>query len=173
MQSAIEDFARYELEDLQPYGIMPEGLPRVLPPFREHKQFKIADQFTYISNTGLVVQSIEDTLTDLASVPRYLKPLLRVPGRESAGAVVHDEGYRNPLRPRFNIITGKWELLSMRDWNRIFDDINTLAEVIWVKRQALNSGLALGGWACWRRSLKRNPSTLPCALLSIKEYRDE
>lgn len=152
---------------LQPYGYMPEGLPRILPPFGEFPQFKIADQFTYISKTGVLVQSRENTMTDLASVPFPFRGLLCIPGRESAGAVVHDEGYRKPLRPRYNILTDRYELLSRRDWDKIFDEINTMAGTGWPKRKCLNRGLRIGGWLAWRRNARKNPCMLPCVVLPL------
>jgi len=164
-----EEFRNITEDMLQPFGYMPEGLPRVLPPFGKFKRFKIADQFTYISRTGVVVQSKEDTLTDLASVPIPFRQILRIPGRESAGAVVHDEGYSHPFQPRFNILTNEWILLSKNEWDKIFDEVNKWAGVGFMKRKCLNFGLDVGGWWGWRRAAKHNPCTLNIPLLPLQE----
>ena len=170
----ISEYFRDIIEDdLKPFGMMPEGIPRILPPFGKYKRFKVADQFTYISRTGIVVQSKADTLTDLASVPFPFRSLLKIPGRESAGAVVHDEGYSHPFQPRFNIITYRWELLSKRDWDRMFDEVNKWAGVSRMKRGCLNFGLRVGGWIGWRKNSKLNPSTLNISIMDLQEIRNE
>lgn len=163
-----EEFNKYTASRLQPFGIMPEGLPSIWPPFGDYKHFKVSDQFTYISKRGIIVQVEEDMLTDLASVPLLFRGLLKVPGRESAGAVVHDVGYASPLRPRYNIISQNWELLSRGEWDSMFNEINKLAGVGRLKRLCLNLGLKIGGWWYWRKYKKYNPSTFPVAVLPLK-----
>lgn len=163
-----EEF-NYITEDmLQPFGYMPEGLPRILPPFGKFKQWKIADQWTYIDPTGILIQEYEDALTDLASVPQPFRMILDVPGRETAGAVAHDNIYRHPLRPRWNILTKQYQLLSKSDGDRIFDTINTMGCTYVVKRKCLNFGLDVGGWYGWNKGMKSNPCTLPMSVLPLR-----
>ena len=161
------DFDHITEDMLQPFGYMPEGLPRILPPFGQFNQFESADQWTYISPDGVLIQEQENTLSDLASVPFPFRSLLRIPGRESAGAVAHDNGYRQPLRPRYNILTEEWELLSKDDWDGIFDTINIMAAVIPIKRTCLNFGLDIGGWYAWNRAHILNPCTLNMPVLPL------
>jgi len=168
-ENTLKTFEYITEDILQPFEYMPEGLPRILPPFGQFKQFKIADQWTYITPSGVVVQEEENTLTDLASVPWFARNLLKIPGRETAGACAHDSGYRNPLRPRWNILTEEWELLGKDDWDEVFNTINIMAGVIPLKRKCLNAGLDLGGWYGWNRNVKMNPCTLNIPLLPIPQ----
>jgi hypothetical protein len=164
----LQQFAGINHDILQPYGIMPEGLPRILPPFGEFEHFKVADQWTYISHTGVIVQVVDNTLTDLASVPFPFRELLAIPGRESAGAVAHDSGYSAPLRPRWNLLQDRWELLGKRDWDDIFDRINRMAGTSPIKCGCLQFGLRVGGWFVWRKYCRENPCTLNVPVLPLK-----
>jgi len=168
MNNLPAEFKNINLKKIQPFGIMMEGIPLVYPPFRQYKQFKIAHQFTYISKKGVLVQSEEDKLTDLASVPFPFRNLLKIPGRESCGAVAHDEGYSRPFSPRFNVVTGKYELLDKNDWDDIFDDLNKMSGVSVAKRTSLNFGLNVGGWWGWRKNSRNNPNTLNVPVYPIK-----
>ena len=168
MMSIPKEFKNIKVEDLQPHGILMEGIPSISPPFRQFKQFKITKQFTYISQKGLLVQSREDKLTDLASVPGFLRPLLKIPGRETVGAIGHDEGYSAPLRPRYNVITGVLELAGKNDWDDIFDALNRMGGVSLKKRLCLNGGLNVGGWYGWNDNKSNNPNTLSVPILHIK-----
>lgn len=162
-----EEFCGITEAMLKPYGYMPEGLPRLLPPFGEFEHFKVADQFTYISRSGVVVQSKANTLTDLATVPFPFRSMLDIPGRESVGAVVHDEGYSHPLRPRYNLLTKGYVLLGKSGWDAILNDIMIMARTPYVKRKCVNFGLDIGGWYCWNKAKKKNPCMFPMAVLSI------
>lgn len=143
---------KYTIEELQPYGVLPDGVPAIFPPFGEFEEWKVQNAFRYVSKEGWKVMVPADFLTDLASVPRFLRAFYGVNQRESVGAVVHDWGYRNAEKKVINIFTKETRTLTRREWDVIFYDLMALGRTKWERRESMYLGVRIGGWAhdSWR-----------------------
>lgn len=76
--------------------------------------------------------------SDLASLPRFIKPVLSKLGRHQRGAVLHDYFYRNQ-------IGGKYWADKQFNQAMIHDGVSR-----W-KRYIIMSGLFAGGWVGWNK----------------------
>ena len=77
-------------------------------------------------------------VSDLASLPWFVRPLLRKLGRHQRGAVLHDWLYRNK-------INGKaWSDEQFR--LAMIED-----NVVYWRRKVIMAGLAAGGWVGWNK----------------------
>lgn len=89
------------------------------------------------------------TITDLASVPRFLWPIIGPSGRHAGAAIIHDHLYRTQGDGRY----------SRRESDRIFREAmavsGTPALRKWVMWLAVRSP---GGWLAWKfnKGLERN-----------------
>jgi len=154
--------SEYDSSMLQPYGCLPCGEPLLYPPFGEHKQWKVAKPFLYISRRGWGVEIEDSFLSDLASIPRLLRIFYGVNKRETCGAVIHDHGYRNRFKPRYNVLTGYSCILSRAEWDEILYDACRLGGTNKFRAWSIYRGVRLGGWVAWYHYNKEY--TLPKSL---------
>lgn len=87
-------------------------------------------------------------ITDLASIPRLLHPLIPVNGKHRAAAVLHDYLYAMQTMPRAQC-------------DAIFLEAMEACGVRWTQRWAMYSAVRVGGWAPWekrRKAMAENPN---------------
>lgn len=146
------DHTHYTEEELQPYGFFPCGLPELMPPFGQRKQWLVVKTFCYITKEGWLIIVEESELSDLASIPTWLRMIFGVNKRETVGAVIHDHGYRNQNEEMYNVLTKEYGLLDRRQWDTILHDVMILASTRKIRAKAINAGLKVGGWWGWRKN---------------------
>ena len=139
--------------DLQPCGLLPDGVPSLYPPFGEFKQWKVKDAFRYITRHGFVVPVPADFFTDLASVPRLLRAIFGVNHKESLAAVIHDFGYRNNKKQLRNILGLERRALTRKEWDEVFSDVMAYGGTPTLRRVLFWSGVRMfGGFTKnWRK----------------------
>lgn len=81
--------------------------------------------------------------TDLASIPRIVRPLFPVHGLHTRAAVIHDWLYRDQR------IGGQWIKRSDADW--IFYEAMRGMGVSWAKARAMYYAVRSGGWVFWNK----------------------
>lgn len=146
----------YKLEELQPYGLFPNGVPELTPPFGDRKEWLVSETFVYIDKYGNLIIIDKDELSDLASIPKPLRIIFGVNKRETVGAVIHDcGGYRNQKRKVLNIFTKEYVLLKRRDWDGILSDVMKMAKTKPIREKAIAAGIFVGGWYGWRANQKK------------------
>ncbi len=77
-------------------------------------------------------------ITDLASIPRLLHPLIPVNGRHRAAAIVHDYLYAT-------------QTLTRAECDAVFLEAMEACGVRWTQRWAMYSAVRAGGWVAWRQ----------------------
>lgn len=75
-------------------------------------------------------------VTDLASIPRLLHPLIPVNGRHRAAAIVHDYLYAS-------------QTTSRAEADAIFLEAMASCGVRWSQRWAMYAAVRIGGWLAW------------------------
>lgn len=92
--------------------------------------FRAADGRAFTVPRGFV--------TDLASIPRLVRPVLDRNGRSRRAAVLHDFLY--VLQP-----------VSRADADELFDEALESDKEPWWSRTAMYAGVRLGGWLYWNQ----------------------
>ena len=110
-------------DDLGKYGCFLNAMPELIPPCDNQDLWVVASDITYIATDGTVVFIIAGSTSDLASTPRLVKAIVDGPGKETIGAVVHDNGYKNQTLPRLNIFTQKDWCPPKSWWDMTFKNI--------------------------------------------------
>lgn len=150
----VIDLENVNSQQLQPYGVLLDGIPAILPPFGKFNQWKVASRkdtkvFRYISKEGFLIPVEEDMLTDLASIPKLLRIFFGADKKETVGAVYHDKGYRNNHIKIYNVLSKQWVLLTRAQWDMILHDLMALAKTRNVRRWFIYRGVRIGGWYSW------------------------
>jgi len=100
-----------------------------------------------ITQTTLLWESSDDKnnvqvpagfVSDLASLPWFVRPLLSKLGRHQRGAILHDWLYRNKLHDKA-WCDEQFKLAMVEDG------------VVYWRRKVIMTGLAAGGWVGWRK----------------------
>lgn len=98
--------------------------------------FRAADGRAFTVPRGFV--------TDLASIPRLLRPALDQNGANRRAAVLHDFLYiAQPV--------------ERDEADELFDEAMALDGVGWLKRTAMYAGVRLGGWLYWNQRADGEP----------------
>lgn len=100
--------------------------------------WEVARPFHFQYEPGRVETIAHGFRTDLASVPRLARPVVRTWGRWSKPSVVHDHYYR----------TGK---LSRREADRRFLSGMEATGVNWLARKSMYAAVRAFGWIAWRK----------------------
>ena len=146
---SMKEVCSYDIQELQPRGVFPDGVPKLKPPFGGRKQWLVPETFCYIDRMGNLIIVTKGFLTDLASIPRVLRIVFGVNKRETLGAVLHDFGYRNQCRTVMNIFTSEYSILTKEDWDRILNDVMIMAETKPLREKAIYAGIKCFGWIGW------------------------
>jgi hypothetical protein len=119
----------------------------VVTPMADGRRWKIHEAFHYETDGGARIEVPAGTITDFASIPRLLWPILPPTGRYTRAAVVHDVLYSNHRTGLFHYSRAYADAIlmeAMRDcgcgWLCCY--------TIWI-------GVRIGGWAAW--SAKEKP----------------
>lgn len=107
--------------------------------------WRIITAVDYKTKAGELIVVPSSTITDLASVPRVLWPILPPFGRYTAAAVIHDWLYLKQPVSRLRA-------------DNIFLEVMRELGVSWATRSAMWSGVRVGGWLPWRRAARRAKS---------------
>lgn len=99
---------------------------------------------------GVTLHIPAGTTTDLASVPRFLWPLIAPMELGGIGCpLIHDWIYRHRGLPGERRAWTPAVRVSRRAADRIFREAMRAAGVGWVKRWVAWAGVRLGGWVPW------------------------
>jgi len=128
-----------------------DGEPRLFPPFGDRKEWEVVEFFRYVSKEGWLVLVPEDFLTDLASIPQWLRSIFGVNKRETVGAVIHDFGYRHKHVMLMNVFTQECRVLTRSEWDNMLKDVMILGGTMKIRWQAIFAGVRAGGWWTWRK----------------------
>lgn len=117
--------------------------------------FVLARSFRYVGARDVFTVP-EGFVTDFASVPRFLWPLLPPYGRHGRAAVVHDWLYlqRPEVTTRARGVMFR-DLMPRRDADGIFRRIMIESGVPRWKAWLLWAGVRLGGWRSWGKRRTR------------------
>jgi len=85
-------------------------------------EFKVCEDFVYVDNKLEITTGVSaGTMTDFASIPRILWPILPPWGRYGWAAVIHDDGYRHGKFDRKTcdlLFLHAMEELNVAKWKR-------------------------------------------------------
>ena len=135
--------------------VVSQWCARLTPPFGDRKQWLVQEAFTYIDREGNIIVVDKAFLTDLASIPRFLRAIFGVNKRETVGAVIHDFGYRNQKLAVYNIFSEKYVVLRKEDWDGILSDVMKLAKTKPIREKAIAAGIWCFGWIGWNGNQKK------------------
>jgi len=119
--------------------------PLVVTPLDNGKQWKLTRAFTYhigeeTSKEKIVVPI--GFITDFASVPRLLWPLIPSFGRYGKAAVLHDYLYSIQYKN------------SRSTCDDIFYEAMSVLDVKWWRKRLIYRGVRIGGWVAWNKYAK-------------------
>jgi hypothetical protein len=115
----------------------------VVTPLSDGRRWRITQAFHYTTDAGMIIEVPEGEVTDFASIPRFLWPVLPPTGTYTRAAVIHDHLYADHRK-------------QVAHYSRAFADailLEALADcgcsrlvtnVIWI-------GVRLGGWWAWSK----------------------
>ena len=128
------------------YGGFVDGLPHVVPPWQDRKEWLIPHGFQYITRDGFLIHIPAGFRSDLASVPRILRSFVGVNRRESYAAIVHDYGCKHPDKLIKNMDNSMSRVFTRKDYDQLFYHIMLLCGV--KKRRAVPfyAGVSLWRW---------------------------
>lgn len=98
------------------------------------------------SKTGSIIKCPAGTMTDLASIPRLLRPLIPQNDIHREAAVIHDYLYRNAGLVRY----------TRKQADLVFLEAMKVSGVPRWKRSAMYRGVRVGGWLIYNKNLKTN-----------------
>ena len=130
--------------------------PIVTPHPKSDRKWVLIDPFSYDvgeEDSGIRITVPRRYVTDFASVPRFLWPLIDPYGRPGWAAIIHDWLYyvhRWPPRgiqswPDFS------EPMSRREADEVFLEAMAVLGVGWFKRRAMHLAVRLFGRGAWDR----------------------
>lgn len=146
---------KQELRELTPHDVMPYGLfmptiPSLLPPHADEDDWTVTKGSIYIAPDGTVVHITQGDKTDLASTPRIGKLIFGGPGRETPGAVVHDNGYSKVGKERYNIFMQEAWVPPQKWWDQTFKDCMYLCKTNRLKIHTYYRMLRMFGFVAWK-----------------------
>jgi hypothetical protein len=115
--------------------------PLVVSPISDGVTWFLCRPFFYLAANGRTIEVPERFLTDFASIPSLLTPVLPRWSRYGPGAVLHDAAYW-------------WQTGSRREADDLFWETMTALNVTGWKRLALFWGVRLGGWWAWHENAR-------------------
>ncbi|MEN6605901.1 MAG: DUF1353 domain-containing protein [Bryobacteraceae bacterium] len=127
---------------------MPRFLTPLVVEYLDGRDWRLVEEFEFASEVlERIVRVPRGFITDFASIPRFLWPLLPPTGTYGKAAVVHDMLYRHPacVAPACT-----WEEANLT----LYEGMVALG-VGWLTRHAIFWGVQLGGWATWDRYRQR------------------
>jgi len=124
--------------------------------FLDSCQWRLVERFDFHLGTPDGRQRVivtADFVTDFASVPRILWPLLPPTGPYGKAAVIHDRLYRHRTIAVMTLDGNEeWQReVTRAESDRIFLEGMGVLGVSSVIRRALYLAVRLGGWVPWRR----------------------
>lgn len=117
--------------------------------FLEPRRWRVARPIVYHHPVTVTVPA--GMVTDLASTPRLLWPLLPPTGSYAPAAILHDYLY---LRGTLN-----GEPITRARADRIFLDAMKALGVGWLTRRIVYLGVRIGGWAAWNAHRQNSGSS--------------
>jgi hypothetical protein len=114
----------------------------ILTPLPNGKSWKLHQGFSYETDLGALIEVPAGFVTDLASVPRILWPLLPPFGRYTGAAVVHDWLYSEHRLGHGHFARCNADSILLE----AMIDLNVgrvTRNLVWI-------GVRLGGWWAWR-----------------------
>ena len=109
-------------------------------------KWEVMHQFTYHigdKTAKEVVVVPKGFITDFASIPRIMWPLIGPPtGEHGKAAVVHDYLY------------GKHRFTRAKS-DRVFREAMKVSDIGWMKRNTMYLGVRLFGWYAWKKGGRR------------------
>ncbi|HVS30109.1 MAG TPA: DUF1353 domain-containing protein [Thermoanaerobaculia bacterium] len=112
----------------------------VVQPFADAKHWMLVEPLKYrIGTTVHVIEVPKGFVTDFASVPPILSPVLPPTGRYLAAAIVHDFLYWDQTCDR-------------RDADKLLAAAMKESQVDDTEGGVIHLGVRLGGWLAWRRN---------------------
>lgn len=120
----------------------------------ELEKFRVLETFEFhsgVPDAGLFVRCERGMLTDLASIPWFVRWLIPRLGKDAQGAVVHDKAYHDGgmLIRTHNV--EKWVPVSRGMCDSLYYQAMIALKVGTFRREAIYRGLQVGGWVAWRR----------------------
>lgn len=115
--------------------------PTPLVPY-DDELWIVEHEIQYMSEIGGLITIPEGYITDLASVPKPLWPILPPFGRHSGPAIVHDWIYG--LRGQFT-----YPAKTRKECDQIFREAMLVKRVHAWKRNAMYWGVRAFGWSRW------------------------
>lgn len=139
-------------DDLGKYGCFINEAPLLEPPAGEDDLWTVKNEIKYIAVDGTLVVIKDGDKTDLASTTRIGKAIFGGPGRETAGAVIHDEGYEYPLMERWNVFSQEWWKPGRDWWDGRFDDLMAMYSTPPIRKCVYYKMVRMFGWIMWHRN---------------------
>ena len=112
-----------------------------LTPLDDGINWRLDDDFSYVTDAGEIVTAPKDTITDLASTPRVIWNVYPPFGRYIGAAVIHDTLYTVQKFPKAKC-------------DAIFFEAMKAEGVSWFTRETLFEAVRLFGIAAWDRHAK-------------------
>lgn len=95
--------------------------------------WELTRRLSYVDNKGIKHSVLKGTPTDLASIPRLLKPFLSVNGKSRRAAVLHDDLYENKYGTR-------------KECDKLFYEALLACDVPKWQASIFYAGVRAGGW---------------------------
>jgi len=160
IRSLVEDcpaiLSSIKIADLQPHGLFIPSIPSLMPPHGDERLWTVTTESWYIASDGTVIHMQIGDKTDLASTPRTAKFIFNGAGRETPIAVVHDEGYSQVNKRRYNIITKEYSIPTQKWWDKTFKSGCLLCKTNWIKAKVYYRALRMFGWIAWSRYRRKS-----------------
>ena len=133
----------------KPHGKLPDGIPPIIPPFKEEPLWTVDKTVRFITRDGWLVTMHKGEKSDLASMPRPARIFFGDAGKETVAALFHDHVYKH-RKDRVHVSMGtETHVLTWRECNVLMYDVMILAGVSWIRRHSIMTGLWIGSFPVW------------------------
>lgn len=139
-------------EDVGLYGCFLNEVPVLIPPMGSEPLWTILNDVTYVAPDGTVIEIEAGSKTDLASTPNIVKVIFGGPGKETVGALIHDEGYKHPAQERYNIFLKVLCIPKKSWWDHVFKLLMKMCCTNKIKVYVFHWAVYLFGWMSWWRN---------------------
>lgn len=120
----------------------------------ESDEWEVVEDFEFHSgerDSGLFIRCCAGMRTDLASIPRGFRWLIRRVGRDAQGACVHDRGYRDGFMIARVGGAEKRIPVSRGMVDSMYYQAMLALGTSPIRRELIYRGLKTGGWVVWNR----------------------
>jgi hypothetical protein len=114
-------------------------------PQQDGRTWKLKETFSYVTDGGLAIKVPTGFVTDLASIPRVLWPVLPPFGKYSWAAIIHDWLYSEHRLGKAHYSRAYADAILLEAMR----DCNVSRPVQWV----VWMGVRIGAWTAWNKRM--------------------